>query len=293
MTRTHHSARKPVFIAIALVVFMVVAGGGGWLLAEQRGTEVVERTDERDAAVGAAEQVIDCVQDPAATTDDCEAEAEDAQETLEEEVPPANLTRSQRREVVLIASQLIAAQPQISEDDIVDEVLVRLPDVDDGKDGKDGKDGVPGRPGRPGEDGQDAERPTTAEIRALVEQVYAANPPPPGEDGDDGSNGTDGKTGDRGPSCVEELGLERCRGPQGPAGADGTPGPAGVDGAPGAPGPAGEKGDPGPPGDPGRGIAVLSCDPETQMFIVTYTDGTTEPIVGSDCIADGVLPSLR
>lgn len=66
-----------------------------------------------------------------------------------------------------------------------------------------------------------------------------------------------GPKGDRGASCIEELGFNRCRGDEGKGGsdgADGDPGSDGIngqDGAPGAPGAPGAKGETGPKGDKG------------------------------------------
>jgi len=34
----------------------------------------------------------------------------------------------------------------------------------------------------------------------------------------------------------------------------------------------------------------MTCDPESEQYVVTYTDGTSEPIQGSDCIADLLDP---
>jgi hypothetical protein len=65
-----------------------------------------------------------------------------------------------------------------------------------GFDGRDGQDGTDGQDGADGADGTDGA---------------------PGVDGQDGASGA---TGERGPSCVEELGLDACRGDQG------EPGPA-------------------------------------------------------------------
>lgn len=263
------SRRLQVVVAIAslLVVLALLWYAGR---TAQEGQRADTSTDQRDAARGAAEQVIDCVNDPSTTPEECEDEAQKAQETLEEQVPPATLSGRQRREVVLIASQLIAATPEISEDDVVDEVLEQLPDPETGD------------RGRPGPAGEDAEPPSTAEIRELVEAVYADDPPPPGDDGRDGTTGPaggDGKDGkDATPEMVDAAVERYCsvRGECiGPRGADGPTGPAGTDGA------------------AGRGIASMSCDAETQMFVVTYTDGTSEAIVGSDCIADGPLSVLR
>lgn len=67
-------------------------------------------------------------------------------------------------------------------------------------------------------------------------------------------NGTDGTDGEPGASCVEELGLAACRGPQGergPAGRVGDPGQPGEVGSQGETGPAGPQGEQGPAGPPG------------------------------------------
>lgn len=80
----------------------------------------------------------------------------------------------------------------------------------DGRDGQDGRDGRDGRPGRAGVDGRDGDD---------------------GRDGRAGVDGTDGTDGTRGLSCVEELGLEACRGDMGATGAAGPPGPECPDGS--------------------------------------------------------------
>jgi len=81
--------------------------------------------------------------------------------------------------------------------------------------------------------------------------------------------------GRRGLSCVEELGYELCRGPDGKPGKDGRPGRDGVDGVdgesgipgkdgdPGAPGKDGAKGDKGDPGEPGPAGPPGSVAPGT------------------------------
>lgn len=225
---------------VVLAVFVLLAGGAGWLLAERRGEQRDDATTERDAAVGAAEQVIDCINDPAATPEQCEDEADDAQETLEERVPPTGLTERQRREVMLLAAEAVAADPDLSVSEVVDRVLAELPEPEQGE------------RGRPGVDGADGRSPTAAEVRALVEQVYAANPPPPGTDGADGSDGSDGKDGSTGPRGE--------RGEQGPAPTDAQLDAAVARycsvrgecvGATGDQGPKGDTGDPGPVGPAG------------------------------------------
>lgn len=254
---TDRRLRAVVLTAVVVVVAMLL-----WYAADSamKGHEARQNGEQRDAAVGAAEQVIDCVKDPTVeTTDQCQAEAEQAQETLEEKVPPVNLTKRQRAEVVLIASELLAARPLPSEDDVVDEVLARLPDVEDGE------DGARGRPGEPGE------TPSTAEVRALVEAVYEANPPRPGEDGTDGATGSAGSAGKDGkdatPEMVDAAVARYCSVRGECRGADGQS----VAGPPGAQGPPGPAGPTCPDGYSGRNLDVLTPGdgPLAQPLVVT------------------------
>jgi hypothetical protein len=96
-----------------------------------------------------------------------------------------------------------------------------------------------------GDDGADAEPLTQAEIDAAFTRFC-------------GGGACQGDDGARGLSCVEELGLEPCRGP---AGADSTvPGPAGAD---------------------GRGIvSVTFVNGGDCRMVITYTDETTQEIGG-------------
>ena len=87
----------------------------------------------------------------------------------------------------------------------------------------------------------------------------------PGKDGRDGVDGDPGADGPRGFSCVDELGLEACRGPAGPQGAAST--------VPGPPGPAGPKGDTGPPGPPGTARpGTYSCGEGEDVAGLTIGD---------------------
>lgn len=63
--------------------------------------------------------------------------------------------------------------------------------------------------------------------------------------------GPKGDKGDRGASCIEALGFNRCRGDEGQGGEDGADGQDGAPGADGAKGERGEKGEKGDPGAPG------------------------------------------
>lgn len=129
------------------------------------------------------------------------------------------------------------------------------------------------------------------QLRQLGQQpaVEPEDPPAPGQ-----IIPIPGPKGDRGESCIEEIGYPRCRGAAGDDGSSGTPGAAGQDGTDGAPGPKGDKGDTGergpegpagPAGSDGRGIQSVTC--EGGQFVVTYTDGTSQPVAGSSCAGPG------
>jgi hypothetical protein len=139
------------------------------------------------------------------------------------------------------------------------------------------KDGAPGVAGPPGSDGQD------------------------GLDGADGSNGQDGRTV-RGPrGFIGPVGPNGAPGSDGQDGSDGASvvGPPGPAGPPGATGETGSKGDTGAAGsdgkdgadgEPGRGVRSVDCDPDTQQFVVTFSDDTTQVVDGSDCVASLLDP---
>lgn len=144
-----------------------------------------------------------------------------------------------------------------------------------------------------------------AKVEKTIDDVGAGEPGPPGATGQNGTNGATGPSGVDGQAGRD--GTDGARGPRGfigPIGPNGLAGAAGADGQNGAQGPAGapgEAGAPGPAGDPGapgadgrdgtdgRGIAALTCDQDSQRFVVTYTDGSSEPVDGSDCVAGGGL----
>ncbi len=122
------------------------------------------------------------------------------------------------------------------------------------------------------------------QVRLLGEKpVVEPDDPKPGAPGAPGLRGPIGPRGPRGASCVEELGLRTCRGPDGETGTTGTPGSDGVpgvagkngtDGKDGAPGPQGDPGPAGPAGADGRGVQSTFCGDDGR-WLVTYTDGTT------------------
>lgn len=90
----------------------------------------------------------------------------------------------------------------------------------------------------------------------------------PGEDGEDGLPGAPGGKGEPGETVV---------------GPKGDPGQDGQDGATGAPGATGAQ------GEPGRGVASVECvqvDPLVTAFRFTFTDNTTQDVLGS-CIPAG------
>lgn len=204
-------------MGFVLVVMIVIAG----VLFGVTVGLLLDRADQaeqsRDAVAGQSQQLVECVRDPA--TADCEEEAAEVEQTIEDVDPP-------------------------------------MP----GPAGADGSDGLDGQDGTDGVDGTDGERGPRGQ-RGFIGPVG-----PGGQPGTDGLDGLDGG--------------------QGPVGPTGEPGPRGTDGSPGAPG------QDGPPGADGRGIRSMSCEPDTQRFVVTYTDGTSEPVEGSDCVADGPGPVL-
>lgn len=89
-----------------------------------------------------------------------------------------------------------------------------------------------------------------AEIRRIVEEYLAANPPDPGEPGADGKSAYE-IAAENGFSGSETEWLESLRGEPGPQGETGATGPQGPKGEIGPAGPAGEQGPQGPKGDIG------------------------------------------
>lgn len=63
----------------------------------------------------------------------------------------------------------------------------------------------------------------------------------------------------------------------GPAGRDGTDG---QDGAPGEPGTPGQDGAPGATGPAGRGITGVSYSGDTNLWTISYSDGSSEQVTG-------------
>lgn len=110
-------------------------------------------------------------------------------------------------------------------------------------------------------------------------------PGPPGPQGPPGRDGLDGKDG--------AAGIPGNTGPEGPVGPTGDTGESGesIEGPQGETGATGETGPQGDVGPAGRGIVSMQCDGQTLM--VTYTDGTSEPVEGATaCEAPppGLLP---
>lgn len=141
----------------------------------------------------------------------------------------------------------------------------------------------------------------------LAEQVRGLGEVPAVEADDPPATGrvivVPGVVGPRGASCIEELGYPRCRGKTGPTGVPGGTGQTGQDGPTGAAGPAGPPGEAGPAGpqgpvgpagpqgpkgEPGRGIERTDCI--DGQWVVTYTDGTTQPVAGSSCVVTPATP---
>ncbi|QJD50006.1 minor tail protein [Microbacterium phage Rasovi] len=120
----------------------------------------------------------------------------------------------------------------------------------------------------------------------------------PGQQGIPGQQGTKGDPGDEGapgvpgapgaPGAKGDPG-ETVTGPSGPAGPAGSPGADGAPGATGPAGPEGPMGPAGPAGADGRGVVSVECvfTPElATAFRFTFTDSTTQDILGS-CIPAG------
>ncbi|UIU47053.1 collagen-like protein [Microcystis phage MinS1] len=103
------------------------------------------------------------------------------------------------------------------EDEVVDDPAIDVTPVPVPEDGDDGQDGTDGDDGADGDDGRR------------------------GPQGPRGRTGPTGPPGPAGPSCVDELGIDACRGPAGPSGPQGESitGPRGPEGPP---GPAGTSG---------------------------------------------------
>lgn len=114
--------------------------------------------------------------------------------TVGDTVKPA-VTGVTRSEVQSIALRLIRADPKLTEAKVskmIAEAVSNLPDPPPGAKGDTGLPGEPGDPGSTGEKGDKGDpgsSPSEAEIRVLVNEVYAANPPPAGQQGDKGDPG--------------------------------------------------------------------------------------------------------
>ena len=153
-----------------------------------------------------------------------------------------------------------------------------------------GEQGPPGPQGIQGPEGDQGPRGFTGDegprgfrgpIGAVGRTGDVGAPGPVGEPGSDGADGSDGLNGQDG-----ATGPAGPKGEKGDKGDKGDPGAPGADGAPGA---NGADGATGPAGPEGRGISSVGCDPETEQFVITYTDGSTQLVEGSDCIARGPL----
>ena len=118
----------------------------------------------------------------------------------------------------------------------------------------------------------------------------------PGETGPQGPAGQDGAQGPKGdPFTYDDFTteqLEALRGPQGiqgPPGADGAPGdtgpegpqgPKGDPGETGPQGPAGQDGADGATGPAGRGITEVRYSSSTNIWTISYSDGSSDQITG-------------
>lgn len=106
-----------------------------------------------------------------------------------------------------------------------------------------------------------------------------------------------GPKGERGESCIEEIGLQPCRGDEGrigKPGSEGEPGEPGVPGTPGEPGPKGDKGEKGdtggqgPKGDPGTAQpGTYSCAAGEYMTGFSITDAGAVVLVCQPALGPG------
>lgn len=97
-------------------------------------------------------------------------------------------------------------------------------------------------------------------------------PPIPGPQGPAGPRGFMGRPGQ---SIVGPRGAPGLTGPIGPTG---KPGTAGQNGSPGSPGRDGSN------GSNGTGVQSVDCNPDTNHFVISYTDGTSQSVDNSKCI---------
>lgn len=125
---------------------------------------------------------------------------------------------------------------------------------------------------------------------------WVNNGPLQGAKGDTGPQGPKGDTGDTGPQGPKgDTGATGPQGPQGEAGPQGATGATGPKGDPftyadfteaqlaALKGEKGEKGDTGatgPQGTAGRGVSSMTYDSGTNLWTVTYTDGTSDSVTG-------------
>ena len=129
-----------------------------------------------------------------------------------------------------------------------------------GQNGRDGQDGAPGEPGQGGAPGPKGDPFTYDDF--TPEQLEGLRGPQ-GIQGPTGPRGIRGPKGDPG-----ETGPRGIQGPKGDPGETGPQGPAGADGAPGATGPA------------GRGITGVSYSSATNLWTITYSDGSSDQVTG-------------
>lgn len=139
-----------------------------------------------------------------------------------------------------------------------------------------------------------AKGPTMAQVAAAVAQYCNARGectpiPKPGPTGPSGPEGAQGNDAPEITSAQILDGVTSYCVARPGGSCDGQSGPVGPTGPPGAEGSPGAPGDAGPTGKPGRGIESTSCDEDSEKLVVHYTDGDSEQVAGSDCVAD-ILP---
>ena len=107
---------------------------------------------------------------------------------------------------------------------------------------------------------------------------------PKGDTGDTGPQGATGATGPKGDPFTyadfTEAQLTALKGEKGEKGDTGATGPQGPKGDTGDTGAQGPQGATGPQGTAGRGVSSMTCDSGSNLWTVTYTDGTSDSVTG-------------
>lgn len=290
------TAHAPRWLVAAFVVLSIATLVQGWVNGAQddaRQVALEERLDreraEKDLLARRVNESRDQTVDLISQVERLGREPVVSEAELPPKAPPA-------------AGEVTAADIEVAVGDYFQRFPIRVPQVSAGAIQSAVSEYLvtnPPAPGRP---------PTDREIAEQVVGYLTVNPPPAGPAGEAGEAGADGRDG--------KDGLAGASGKDGKDGraitaakldgctlvvdfSDGTSrsmgpicGPEGVAGPPGPTGEPGEPGGVGPPGEPGRGVSSIACDVASEQLLVTYTDGSTEAVAGSDCVARGGPPQI-